>query len=65
MNQIMTQDNSVIFQKRFLQGSEAMVEGMLAAGLQFYAGYPITPSTEVAELLSVRLPRRKGVFIQM
>ena len=37
--------------KRFqlLQGNEACVEGALAAGMKFYAGYPITPSTEIAE----------------
>jgi 2-oxoglutarate ferredoxin oxidoreductase subunit alpha len=47
---------------RFLQGNE---EGALYAGLQFYAGYPITPSTEVAEILSERLPEIGGKFIQM
>ena len=50
---------------RFIQGNEAIVEGALYAGLQFYAGYPITPSTEVAEILSERLPRIDGTFIQM
>ena len=65
MNQVLLDTRDSIFQKRFMQGSEALVEGVLAAGLRFYAGYPITPSTEVAELLSNRLPRRKGVFIQM
>ncbi|MBW1947826.1 MAG: 2-oxoacid:acceptor oxidoreductase subunit alpha [Deltaproteobacteria bacterium] len=50
---------------RFIQGNEAIVEGALYAGLQFYAGYPITPSTEVAEILSERLPRVDGTFIQM
>ena len=50
---------------RLLQGNEACVEGALAAGLKFYAGYPITPSTEIAELLSERLPRIGGRFIQM
>jgi 2-oxoglutarate ferredoxin oxidoreductase subunit alpha len=65
MNQVLLETGDAVFQKRFLQGSEALVEGALAAGLRFYAGYPITPSTEIAELLSSRLPRRKGVFIQM
>jgi len=41
------------------------VEGALYAGLGFFAGYPITPSTEIAELLSIRLPQRGGKFIQM
>ncbi len=50
---------------RFIQGNEAIVEGALYAGVQFYAGYPITPSTEVAEILSERLPRVDGTFIQM
>jgi len=50
---------------RFIQGNEACVEGALYAGLEFYAGYPITPSTEIAELLSQRLPEIGGKFIQM
>jgi 2-oxoglutarate ferredoxin oxidoreductase subunit alpha len=49
----------------FLQGNEACVEAALYAGLDFFAGYPITPSTEVAELLSYRLPKKGGKFIQM
>jgi len=50
---------------RFMQGNEAIVEGALYAGLHFYAGYPITPSTEITEILSERLPRSGGRFIQM
>jgi 2-oxoglutarate/2-oxoacid ferredoxin oxidoreductase subunit alpha len=50
---------------RFVQGNEACVEGALYAGLDFYAGYPITPSTEIAEHLSERLPEIGGKFIQM
>ena len=50
---------------KFLQGNEACVEGALYAGLDFFAGYPITPSTEVAEQLSSRLPQKGGKFIQM
>ncbi len=49
----------------FLQGNEACVEGALYAGLDFFAGYPITPSTEIAEMLSMRLPQKGGKFIQM
>jgi len=49
----------------FVQGNEACVEGALYAGLNFFAGYPITPSTEVAEQLSLRLPKIGGKFIQM
>ncbi len=52
-------------QPRLMQGNEACVEGALAAGLRFYAGYPITPSTEIAEMLAARLPQTGGVFIQM
>src|SRR3989338_2099560 len=51
--------------KKFMQGNEACSEGALYAGCRFYAGYPITPSTEVAEILSVRLPKIGGVFMQM
>ncbi|SDO63108.1 2-oxoacid:acceptor oxidoreductase subunit alpha [Desulforhopalus singaporensis] len=50
---------------RFIQGNEACVEGALYAGVEFFAGYPITPSTEIAEHLSQRLPQRGGKFIQM
>ena len=50
---------------KFIQGNEACVEGALYAGLDFFAGYPITPSTEIAELLSHRLPQKGGKFIQM
>ena len=40
-----------------LQGNQAVVEGAIAAGVKFYGGYPITPSTEIAEQLAARLPR--------
>ena len=50
---------------KFVQGNEVCVEGALYAGLDFFAGYPITPSTEIAELLSYRLPQKGGKFIQM
>ena len=48
-----------------LQGNEAIVEGALRAGCRFFAGYPITPATEISEILSVRLPLVDGTFIQM
>lgn len=51
--------------ERLLQGNEAVVEGALRAGCRFFAGYPITPATEISELLSVRLPKVNGTFIQM
>lgn len=50
---------------RFVQGNEACVHGALYAGVNFFAGYPITPSTEIAEHLAETLPARDGVFIQM
>jgi 2-oxoglutarate ferredoxin oxidoreductase subunit alpha len=52
-------------QIRFMMGNEACAEGALAAGCRFFAGYPITPSSEIAEILSYRLPRVGGKFIQM
>ncbi|MGZ3493112.1 MAG: 2-oxoacid:acceptor oxidoreductase subunit alpha [Thermodesulfobacteriota bacterium] len=48
-----------------LQGNEAVVEGALRAGCRFFAGYPITPATEISEILSVKLPQVDGTFIQM
>ena len=48
-----------------MQGNEACAAGALAAGLTFYAGYPITPATEIAEILSRRLPEEGGYFVQM
>lgn len=50
---------------KLLQGNEACVHGALYAGMNFYAGYPITPSTEIAEVSSELLPRVGGKFIQM
>jgi len=50
---------------RFMQGNEACVEGAIAAGCRFYAGYPITPSNEITEIMSRRLPMVGGKFIQM
>ncbi|MEO0091685.1 MAG: 2-oxoacid:acceptor oxidoreductase subunit alpha [candidate division WOR-3 bacterium] len=51
--------------KYFMQGNIACAEGALAAGCRYYAGYPITPSSEIMEHLSVRLRELNGVFIQM
>ncbi|RPJ26104.1 MAG: 2-oxoacid:acceptor oxidoreductase subunit alpha [Chloroflexi bacterium] len=48
-----------------MQGNEAIAMGALAAGCRFYAGYPITPSTEVAEVMARELPKIGGKFIQM
>jgi 2-oxoglutarate ferredoxin oxidoreductase subunit alpha len=50
----------------FAQGNEAVVEGALLAGCNFYGGYPITPSSEVMEIMAQRLPKTPdGVFLQM
>ncbi len=51
--------------KRLLQGNEAIVEGALSSGCRFYAGYPITPASEITEMMSYRLPQEDGTFIQM
>ena len=51
--------------RALLQGNEAVVEGAIAAGMRFFSGYPITPSTEIAERCALRLPQVGGKFIQM
>ena len=51
--------------KHLLMGNEAMSEGAIAAGLKFFGGYPITPSTEVIEHMAKRLPQVSGVCMQM
>ena len=50
---------------KFVQGNEACAEAAVYAGLDFYAGYPITPSTEITEFLASRLPQIGGKFLQM
>ena len=50
---------------RLMQGNEAVAEGALAAGVRFFGGYPITPSTEIAEGMAKLLPAVGGKFIQM
>ena len=52
-------------EKVLLQGNEACVKGALLAGCHFYAGYPITPATEILEIMARELPNAGGVFIQM
>jgi len=49
----------------FINGDVACAEGAISAGCRFFAGYPITPATEVAERMSTRLPQVGGVYIQM
>ena len=50
---------------RLMQGNEACAEGAIAAGVNFFAGYPITPSTEIAETMAKLLPQHGGKFVQM
>lgn len=50
---------------KILQGNEACVEGALLAGVRFFAGYPITPASEIAEGMATQLPKMGGVFMQM
>jgi len=56
---------NVLTGSHYLDGDHACAEGALAAGCNFVAGYPITPSTEVVERISERLPYVGGIFIQM
>ncbi|HOP40134.1 MAG TPA: 2-oxoacid:acceptor oxidoreductase subunit alpha [Geobacteraceae bacterium] len=49
----------------FLQGNEACAYGAIYAGCRFFAGYPITPSTEIAEVMAKEMPKIGGAFIQM
>ena len=49
----------------FLSGDDACAEGAISAGCRFFAGYPITPATEIAERMSERLPEVGGNYIQM
>jgi len=55
----------VLTGEHFINGDEACTEGALAAGCNFFAGYPITPATEVAETMSRRLPKLDGTYVQM
>jgi 2-oxoglutarate ferredoxin oxidoreductase subunit alpha len=49
----------------YFSGNEAAAEGAIAAGCRYYAGYPITPSSEIMERISVRFKDVHGVFMQM
>jgi len=51
--------------EHYINGDEACAEGGIAAGCRFFAGYPITPATEIAECMAERLPEVGGLFIQM
>ncbi|RLG99950.1 2-oxoacid:acceptor oxidoreductase subunit alpha [Candidatus Bathyarchaeota archaeon] len=58
-------DRTVLTGKHFLSGDYACAEGAIAAGCRFFAGYPITPATEIAERMARRLPEVGGIYIQM
>jgi 2-oxoglutarate ferredoxin oxidoreductase subunit alpha len=58
-------DRHVLTGGHFMNGDMACAEGAMAAGCSFFAGYPITPSTEIAERLARRLPEVGGIYIQM
>ncbi len=58
-------DGAVLTGEHFLLGDDAIAEGAIAAGCRFFAGYPITPSTEVAERMAERLPQIGGLYVQM
>jgi 2-oxoglutarate ferredoxin oxidoreductase subunit alpha len=57
--------SAVLTGTHFMSGDEACAEGGMAAGCRFFAGYPITPATEVAERMARRLPQVGGVYVQM
>ena len=51
--------------KKFIEGNEACVDGAIAAGARLYAGYPISPSSEIAEGAAREIPKHDGIYIQM
>ena len=59
------EDRHVLTGRHFMNGDTACAEGAMAAGCSFFGGYPITPSTEIAERLARRMPEVGGVYIQM
>ncbi len=65
MKKVQTDPKGVLSGAHFMDGDYALAEGALAAGCRFFAGYPITPSTETAERFAERIPTVGGVFIQM
>jgi 2-oxoglutarate ferredoxin oxidoreductase subunit alpha len=58
-------DNGALCGTYFMNGDVACAEGAVSAGCRFFAGYPITPATEVAERMSERLPEVRGIYVQM
>lgn len=58
-------EKSILEGQFFINGDEACAEGAISAGCRFFAGYPITPATEIAERMSRRLPEIGGIYVQM
>ncbi|MFC2058254.1 2-oxoacid:acceptor oxidoreductase subunit alpha [Chloroflexota bacterium] len=58
-------ENEAPVKELFINGDVACAEGAISAGCRFFAGYPITPATEVAERMSERLPQVGGIYVQM
>jgi 2-oxoglutarate ferredoxin oxidoreductase subunit alpha len=61
----MNEPQGLLTGEHFMLGDHAAAEGAILAGCRFFAGYPITPATEIAERMSVRLPQVGGIYIQM
>ena len=61
----MSEQKGLLTGEHFMLGDHAAAEGAILAGCRFFAGYPITPATEIAERMSVRMPQVDGVYIQM
>jgi 2-oxoglutarate ferredoxin oxidoreductase subunit alpha len=61
----MTGEKAVLTGVHFMSGDIACAEGAIAAGCRFFAGYPITPATEIAEHIAARMPKVGGIYIQM
>ena len=62
---MMDEQKGLLTGEHFMLGDHAAAEGAILAGCRFFAGYPITPATEIAERMSVRMPQIDGVYIQM
>ncbi|MBX5321241.1 MAG: 2-oxoacid:acceptor oxidoreductase subunit alpha [Candidatus Bathyarchaeota archaeon] len=61
----MAKEKTVLTGVHFMSGDIACAEGAIAAGCRFFAGYPITPATEIAEHIAARMPKIGGVYVQM
>ncbi|MGQ9530075.1 MAG: 2-oxoacid:acceptor oxidoreductase subunit alpha [Candidatus Bathycorpusculaceae bacterium] len=61
----MNKKGTVLEGVHFMNGDVACAEGAIAAGCRFFAGYPITPATEIAEHIALRMPEIGGIYIQM